>query len=350
MPTASLVKASAAPAPVAAAPKHLTGRQKAAIVVRLLISEGTELSLSDLTEELQTELILQMARLRHVDHATLQSVVAEFAGLLETGGLSFPGALEGTLKLLDGTISVATATRLRREAGLSRHGDPWKRISGFDTDVLLPVLEQESVEIGAVILSKMKVSRAAELLGQLPGERARRITYAVSLTGNIAPAVVQRIGHSIAAQIDAQPISAFADGPVERVGAILNFSPSITREDMLDGLDQSDADFARQVRRAIFTFANIPARVDPRDVPKIIRDIDPALLIIALAAATGPEGEVTEFILSNMSKRMADQIRDEIEETGKVQEKDSEDAMNAVVATIRELEAAGDIFLVAEDD
>jgi flagellar motor switch protein FliG len=350
VPTALKSPEESTLARAAPTPQSLTGRQKAAIVMRLLLSEGANLSLTDLSEESQSELILQMARLRHIDNATLQIVVDEFASILEAGGLNFPGALDGTLKMLDGTISASTAQRLRRQAGLSRHGDPWKRISGFDTEILLPVLENESIVVGAVILSKLKVSKAAELLGRLPGERARRITYAVSLTGNIAPDMVLKIGHSIAAQMDAQPISAFADGPVERVGAILNYSPATTRDDVLDGLEQADGGFATEVRRAIFTFANSPARIDPRDVPKIIRGVDPVQLATALAAATGKNADSTKFILSNISQRMSGQLREEIEEIGKVKEADGDTAMSAIIAAFRELEASGDIFLVAEDD
>lgn len=347
---AALTEQSVAAPALAPDAKPLNGRMKAAIIVRLLLSGGSRLSLADLSDDAQSELILQMARLRHIDHATLQSVVDEFATVLEAGGLNFPGALEGTLNLLDGQISGTTASRLRRQAGLSRHGDPWKRIGGFEAEVLLPILQAESTEISAVILSKLKVSKAAELLGHLPGERARRIAYAMSLTDAISPEMVSKIGHTIAAQLDAQPISAFEDGPVERVGAILNYSPSNTRDDVLDGLEQEDSSFAAQVRRAIFTFANIPDRIDPRDVPKIIRDVDATVLATALAAASGDDAKSTEFILSNMSQRMADQLREDIDAIGKVKEQDGEAAMTAVVGTIRDLEAAGDIFLVAEDD
>ena len=119
---------------------------------------------------------------------------------------------------------------------------------------------------------------------------------------------------------------------------------------MLDGLEQEDSGFAQQVRRAIFTFANIPDRIDPRDVPKITRDVDPVKLITALAAATGDDEKVTEFILSNMSKRMAEQLREEMQDLGDIKEKDGEAAMTAVVIAIRELEASGDIFLVAEEE
>lgn len=330
-------------------PKRLNGRQKAAVVVRLLISEGAQLSLFDLSEEAQTALILQMAALRRIDNNTLNDVVDEFARELDAGGLNFPGALEGTLSLLEGTISPSTANRLRRRAGLSRHGDPWKRVTSVDAGMLLPLLEQESIEVGAVILSKLKVSKAAELLGLMNGERARRITFAVSLTGNVAPDIVQKIGHAIASQLDAQPISAFADGPVERIGAILNFSTANIRDDVLDGLEQADLEFAQQVRRAIFTFANIPERIDPRDVSKIIRDVDPEQLITALAAATGKDARSTDFILSNMSKRLAEQMREDIENIGKITEKDGEAAMTTVVAKIREMEADGDLYLVAQD-
>lgn len=328
----------------------LSGRQKAAIVVQLMLSGGTRLSLSDLSENAQAELILQMARLRRIDKATLQGVAQEFVEILEAGGLNFPGALEGTLNLLEGQISGTTANRLRRQAGLSRNGDPWKRVGDVDGDQLVEIVRDESVEVAAVILAKLKVSKAAEILGLLPGDQARRIAYTMSLTDAIAPDMVQKIGHSIAAQLDAQPISAFEHSPVERVGAILNFSPSTTREDVLHGLEQEDSGFAAEVRKAIFTFGNIPERIDPRDVPKIIRDVSPEDLVTALAGAKGADEAPKDFILNNMSQRMADQLREEIESRGQVKESEVETAMNAVVATIRNLEAAGDIFLVAEDD
>jgi len=341
--------AAAVPVGARALPR-LTGPQKAAIVVRLMLSGGKRLSLANLPDHLQTGLIEQMASLSHIDQTTLHEVIADFFGELDTGGLKFPGALEGTLDLLDGTVSEDTAARIRAQAGLSRFNDPWERISGMETEVLLEILNRESIEVGAVLLSKLKVSKAAELLGLTPGERARRIAFAISLTADISPSVVENIGQSIAEQMDVQPERAFNEGPVERVGAILNFSPSSTREDVLDGLEQTDSGFATQVRRAIFTFANIPARIDPRDVPKIIRDVDADLLNKAMAGAKGDDAAATEFILSNMSQRMADQLREDIEALGEVGEKEAEAAMTSVVITIRELEASGDIVIIAEEE
>jgi flagellar motor switch protein FliG len=343
----------ASPVPPALAPARLlTKRQKAAIVVRLLRAEGVQISLADLPDHLQVGLIEDMSAMRYVDRATLRTVIEEFLTELDGIGLAFPGGMTGALAVLDGTVSIATATRLRRQSGLGSAIDPWQRLAELDAERLLPILQEESVEIGAVMLSKLKVSKSAELLGLLPGERARRITYAVSQTGGIAPDTVDKIGAALVAQLDAQAPRAFEDEPVERVGAILNFSPAATRNAVLEGLDDQDSGFADQVRRAIFTFANIPARIDPRDVPKVTREVDAQVLITALAAAAAreEEAEAAEFVLANMSQRMAAQLRDEMEQKGRIKEKDGEAAMTSVIAAIRTLEAAGEILLTAEDE
>jgi len=330
----------------------LSRRQKAAIVVRLLRAEGVEISLADLPDNLQVGLTEEMSAMRYIDRTTLKSVVSEFVTELDSVGLAFPRDVTGALTVLGSSLSDSAAAHLRTQAGLGMLRDPWDRLGELDSARLLPVLQEESIEIGAVMLSKLKVSKSAELLSLLPGDRARRITYAVSQTGAVSPQMVQKIGEALVGQMDAQAPNAFDSGPVERVGAILNFSAAATRDDVLEGLKTEDEGFAEEVRRAIFTFTNIPVRIDPRDVPKVTRDIDATVMITALAAALpkARDAEAAEFILTNMSQRMAAQLRDEIEGMGKIKEKEGEDAMNAVVTAIRALEANGEVMLIAEDE
>jgi flagellar motor switch protein FliG len=330
----------------------LTNREKAAVIVRLMLAEGSPLPLSTLPEHMQASLAEQMGHMRLVDRGTLSAVINEFLAELEEVGLSFPGGIEGALSMMDGHISTTAANRLRRLAGASAKADPWDRIMALPIDRLRPVLEEESVEVAAVMLSKLPVSKAAELLGKLPGEKARRVAYAVSLTRNVDPETVRRIGLSLAAQLDTQPARAFDAGPVERIGAILNNAPQITRDEVLAGLEQDDADFAELVRRAIFTFVHIPARLNPRDVPKLIRIVDQPNLITALTAAmTAPDTAATaDFLLNNLSQRMAQGLREEMEDRGKVKEKDAEAAMTQVVAAIRQLEASGEVVLIQPED
>ncbi|MGB3179407.1 MAG: FliG C-terminal domain-containing protein [Albidovulum sp.] len=340
------------PALQSAGPLRMSGRQKAAIIVRLLLNDGGTAPIMSLPDHMQAALTEQIGTMRSVDRHTLRAVVEEFITLLESVGLSFPGGIDGALKMLNGQISPTAASKLRRLAGASAKADPWDRIAALEPEKLLPVLGEESVEICAVMLSKLAVSRAAELLGKLPGDRARRIAYAVSQTGDIDPETVRQIGLSLVTQLEAQPVRAFEADPVERVGAILNFSPSVTRDDVLQGLSETDEAFASQVRRAIFTFANIPDRIEGRDISKVIRGVDQVTLVTALAGAKAEEDAISaEFILANMSQRMAASLREEIAERSAVKDKDAEAAMTEVIIAIRGLETAGELVLkVAGED
>ncbi len=332
--------------PAAGDPVSLDGTAKAAIVVRLLLNEGADLPLEDLPEDLQARLTTQMGQMGLVDRHTLATVAHEFADALDGIGLSFPHGLANALDAMDGKISPQTAARLRKEAGVRQAGDPWQRLRALPIDELAGLAHAESIEVAAVLLSKLNVEKAAELLGTLPGPLARRITYAISLTERVTPDAVDRIGLSLAAQLDRKPLAAFEDGPDARVGAILNQSRATTREDMLAALDDTDADFASSVRRKIFTFADMPHRVSPRDVPKVLRAMDQPTLIVALLGAQGTDdAPAAEFLLANTSRRMADALREEIEEHDAVKPRDVEAAHAAVVGAIRTLEAAGEITL-----
>lgn len=343
---------SLAVSPTTTVRRGLTPRQKAAVIVRHLLSAGSALPLSSLPEHMQAALAEQMGKMRLIDRVTLDAVIAEFLAELESVGLSFPGGIEGALSMMDGHISQSAASRLRRMASASSKVDPWERIIALPVDRLLPILTDEAVEVGAVMLSKLPVPKAAEILGRLPGEKARRVAYAVSMTGNTDPETVRRIGTALLAELDNQPVRAFDTGPVERVGAILNVSPSLTRDEVLNGLETEDAAFAAEVRRAIFTFVHIPARLAPRDVPKITRLVEQPVLVTAFVAAQGKPGleEAAEFILANISQRLAQGLREEMASRGKVKDKDGEAAMTAIITAIRTLETTGELTLVQEEE
>ncbi|MCR9111012.1 FliG C-terminal domain-containing protein [Marivita sp. XM-24bin2] len=336
----------AAASPPAVPRPHLSRRAKAAIIVQFILKEGADVPLTALPEDLQIQLTQLLGEMRYIDRGTMQTVIAEFADELDGVGLSFPGDIAGALSALDGKISAQSAARLRKEAGVRQIGDPWQRLAALPLARLQEFVTLESLQIAAVLVSKLDVSKAAELLSSLPGDVARRVTYAMSMTDAVTPDAVERIGLSLAAQLDAEPPKAFNGEPSERVGAILNFSRASTRDDLLTSLDQDDKGFAEQVRKSIFTFAHIPARMDPIDAPKITRDVDQDTLATAISGATA-EADIksVDFILSNISKRMSDNLKEMSEDLNAVSPKQAEAAMAKIVSAIRDLADNGEITL-----
>lgn len=338
----------AEPSPPPQARVSLGRRAKAAVIVRLLLNEGADLPLEDLPENLQAALTQQMGKMGNIDRDTLGAIAAEFANELDSLGLTFPKGIAGALTALDGRISPQTAARLRKEAGVRESGDPWVRLKAQELDELIPLMEQESTEVAAVLLSKLETGKAANLLGRLSGPLARRITYAVSQTSKVTPDAVDRIGLALAAQLASKPNLAFSADPVARVGEILNYSTSTTRDDVLTGLDETDQGFADRVRKALFTFTHIPERVDGRDASKLTRAVDESVLVRALAyARTDEETEkAADFLLANVSSRLADNLREMVDAVGTPSAREGEEALTAIVIAARDMAENGEITLL----
>ena len=75
------------------------------------------------------------------------------------------------------------------------------------------------------------------------------------------------------------------------------------RDEVLEGLAAADEGFARQVRKAIFTFADITERIEARDISRVIRGVEQATLVTVLAGATSAtDAAVGEFILPGLLK------------------------------------------------
>lgn len=331
-------------------PARLSSRQKAAVIVRLLLLHDVRPGLDRLTPEAQADLARAMASLGPISRATLADVVRDFTARLDGLALTGPNGLAGALALLEPHISPIARDGLRAEAEAGDPTDPWKRLAATEIDRLRPLLLSESAEVAAILLSKLGAAKAASLLAGLPDARAQVIAHAVSLTATVTPAMVDRIGTHLALQLQAVAEPAFRASPVDRVGAILNAVSGALRETLLGGLEARDAGFAGEVRRAIFTFQHIPKRVDPTDVPRILRRVDPDALTRAVAAGLQDAPLSVEFLLENMSKRLAEQIRDDATALPKLRPEDGEAAMAEVVTAIRALEEDGEIRLIAPED
>lgn len=328
----------------------LSRRQKAAVIVRLLLDDEDATSLSRLNTNSQTLVAEAMAGMEIIDRQTRDAIITEFCDRLEAVGVTFPGDMDGTLAMLGGKLSEDSTDRLRRMAAMSGRGDPWARIATLSKENLLLLANSESVELIALMLSKLPVALASETFTALPRDRARAVAQAMSMTGDVGAQALHRVGLVLLQAADALPRRAIDTPATDRMGAILNFASAELRDEVLGALDQDDADFAGGVRRAIFIFAHIPTRVEPRDVPRVVREIDQQVLVRALAAQTEPEAATAQFILSNLSQRMADGLREEIETLGAVRPREIEDAATEVIATIRRLEAAGELTLILPGD
>ena len=92
----------------------------------------------------------------------------------------------------------------------------------------------------------------------------------------------------------------------------------------------------------MFVFEDITT-MDNRSIQRFLRDCDPKDIVLSLK---GANTEVANLIFSNMSTRMAESIKSDLEVTVNVRIKDVEDAQQRIVNVIRKLEEEGELVIM----
>jgi flagellar motor switch protein FliG len=281
----------------------------------------------------------------------VDGVTAEFILEMERMGLVFERDIDGSLKAMEDQITAETLSKVKAHQSGSAEATAWGYISKTDAGVLALRIAAENPRVGAVILSKLSPAKSAEIVGQIATETAEAILEAISKTTSVKPEIVNRIGIALADSLqDKGGVGAFEDSAAERIGAILNMSASQFRDGILGSIEKKDPEAAGQIRRLMFTFEDIPSRITGRDISKILRGVDDETLVMALSGAATSAPAVKEFVMANISSRLAEQIEESIGERGAVKEKDADAAMTQVVIAIKELEKSGEITLIEEEE
>ena len=325
----------------------ISKQHKAAILLSVLIKAGATPNLDDIATEPLKGIVDIMASFGEVDRRTVDLVILEFLSELQDFGLSMRGDLEDTLISLKGHVSDRALERIRKAYVHSPSVDVWVRVASADAAQLQSCLDDEHLQVAATVLSKIPSTLAAQVLGGMEPTRARETMLAIINSRKISPDIIEVIGQSISeSMFNEDGPSVFAKTPVERAGDIMNFAQSDIRDRLMDDFGKNDPATAEKIRKVMFTFADIPARVQPRDVSAITRTVNPETLLRAMKNAPSE----AEFLLSGLSTRIADQLREELSELDPVKKKDGEAAMNELIIGIRELETSGEITLITEED
>ncbi|MFU2101723.1 flagellar motor switch protein FliG [Paenibacillus larvae] len=320
----------------------LTGRQKAAI---LLISLGPEVSaqiFKHLREEEIEQLTLEIANVRKVDALDKETILSEFHQIclaqeyISQGGIEYAkDILEkalGSQKAVD-IISRLTATLQVRPFDFARKADPGQ---------ILNFIQNENSQTIALVLSYLQPEQASIILSALPQEKQADVAKRVALMDSTSPEVISQVERVLEQKLSATVTQDYTSaGGIASIVQILNGVDRGTERTILDSLEIQDPELAEEIKKRMFVFEDI-INIDNRSIQRIIRDIENSDLQLALKVASE---EVRATIFQNMSKRMAETFKEEMEFMGPVRLRDVEEAQTRIVATIRRLEEAGEIII-----
>src|SRR5690625_1608402 len=130
-------------------------------------------------------------------------------------------------------------------------------------------------------------------------------------------------------------------GGIEAVVEVLNGVDRSTERTILDSLEIQDPELADEIKKRMFVFEDI-VTLDNRAIQRVIREVDQEDLQLALKVSSD---DVKEVVFKNMSARMSETFKEEMEFMGPVRLRDVEEAQTRIVSVIRRLEEIGEIII-----
>ena len=331
--------------------RRLTRQQKAAVIIGVLGSEAAGTVLEQFDETSLRHFTHAMSGLKRIDATQVRATIAEFLAELATDEETVRGGLAQARGLLEQHVAEGLLMRILDDAESPSAHNVWQKLAKVGDDALADFLSREHPQTAAVVVSKFGAEHAARILNRLEPELARDVVIGLARVASLDPHVVEAIGDTMSRGFLASHSNADRKrNPADRVGAIMNYTSPSLRDHILNHIEIEQPEFAEEIRRKMFTVEDIPARVPRRGVAALVRSLDQETLLKVLFTTKESAPETGEFILSNISTRMAEQLREELGEITSVRRKDGEKAQSEIIRVIRDLVARGEIELVEEEE
>ncbi|NUK29115.1 flagellar motor switch protein FliG [Parageobacillus sp. VR-IP] len=320
----------------------LTGRQKAAI---LLISLGPDVSASvykHLSEEEIEKLTLEISNVRQVAADEKEEVLEEFHQIVLAQDYIAQGGIAYAKEVLEKALGPEKAMNIINRLTSALTVRPFDFARKADPMQILNFIQDEHPQTIALILSYLEPTQAGQILSALPQEMQADVARRIALMDSTSPDIINEVEQILERRLSTTVVQDYTQaGGIEAVVEVLNQVDRSTERTILDALEIQDPKLAEEIKKRMFVFEDI-VTLDNRAIQRVIREVDNNDLMLALKVASD---EVKEVVFRNMSTRMAETFKEEMQYMGPVRLRDVEEAQSRIVAVIRRLEEAGEIVI-----
>ncbi|MBR6256737.1 MAG: flagellar motor switch protein FliG [Lachnospiraceae bacterium] len=320
----------------------LTGIQKAAV---LLIALGPEMSstvFKHLKEEEIEDLTLEIANTRSISPQVKEDVINEFYEICLAQQYIAEGGIGYAKELLEKALGTEKALDVIGKLTASLQVKPFEFVRKTDATQLLSFIQDEHPQTIALILSYLSPTQSALIISALPQENQAEVARRIATMDRTSPDVIQEVERVLESKLANLVNQDYTQiGGVDQVVEILNSTDRGTEKHIMEILEIEDPELADEIRKKMFVFEDI-LLLDNKAIQRVLREVDNGDLELALK---GTNEEVQNAIFTNLSKRLAEMIKEDMEFMGPVRMKDVEDAQQKIVNVIRKLEDTGEIII-----
>ena len=318
-------------------------KSKAALVVVSLGADRASQIYKYLNEQDIEDLTYEVAKLGRTTNSQVESTLDEFYKLCLTHKMMTDGGLDYARNVLEKAFGESTARNLLEKVSKTLQSKPFNFFMKGDPQALLSLLQNERPQVIALIMAYMDPQQAAQILENLSDEKRISVVEGMAHMDRVSPEAIaiveEEMKRKFATIITSEDNMSL--GGIDYVADMMNNIDRSTERKIFDQLSKSNPELAQDIRDKMFVFENI-LDMDDRSVQRFVRDLEVKDIVYALKSASE---EMKTIFFNNMSKRMADSVRGDMEVTSNVRLKEVEEAQQRIVNVIRNLEEQGEVII-----
>lgn len=324
------------------ASQDITPQQKAAAIIISLGSEKASSVYKFLKDDEIEQLTIEIAKLERLSPQDMQEIIGDFHKLCITQKVLAEGGVDYARDVLEKAFGQQTAMSLMERVSRNLRTKSFDFLRKTDYKNLYALIQNEHPQAIALILSYASADQASHIIAELPQDKKVDVVKRIATMDRANPEMVKIVEKTLEKKfVTILSVDLMEVGGVSYVADVMNHVDRQTEKHIFDQLTDNDPSLAEQIRKLMFVFEDI-VHLDNMSVQRFIRDVDTKDLAVALKAANQ---EVQNIIFQNMSSRMSETLRTEMEYLHNVRIRDVDEAQQRIVGTIRKLEEAGELVI-----
>jgi len=322
--------------------EKLTGKQRAAAIIISLGADDASKIYKFLKEDEIEQLTYEISRLQHLSPETMEDTLKDFYDLCLTQKVITEGGLEYARNVLEKAFGSQTAASLLERVTKTLRSKSFDFIRKADYKNLLTIIQNEHPQTIALILSYSRADQASAVIAELPKEKRIDVVERIAKMDRTSPEIIGYVEDELEKKFNSMVSVDFTEiGGINYVADIMNNMDRGNEKYIFDELNKKDAKLSDEIRMRMFIFEDI-VTLDSMSIQRFLREIDSKDLVLSIK---GSNKEVSDVLFSNMSSKMAETIKSELEYTRNVRLRDVEEAQQRIVSVIRRLEEEGELVI-----
>ena len=321
---------------------EMDGIQKAAILLITLGPEKAAVVFKHLKEDEIEQLTLEIANTRSVTPAQKEQVLNEFYEICLAQQYIAEGGIGYAKDLLQKALGENKAQEVLGKLTASLQVRPFEFIRKTEASQILNFIQDEHPQTIALILSYLSPQQAASIISSLTPDKQTDVAKRIAMMDRTSPDVIKEVENILEQKLASLVSQDYTIvGGVDSVVEVLNTVDRGTEKHIMENLEIEEPELADEIRKKMFVFEDI-LMLDDRSIQRVLREVENSELAVALKNANE---EVQNVIFNNMSTRLVDMIKEDMEYMGPVRLKDVEEAQQQIVNIIRKLEDSAEIVI-----